>query len=93
MTPRHIEIVAEKIFNSCLQLLNERLENNSSKKQICLQQLNDYYNIKPKDQVYLKNLQFLFETWSKTIPKIETEETQKKNKEVIYFYKPFGKSS
>ena len=86
MTPRHIEIVAEKIYHSCLTLLNDRLEDHTSQKEICLLQLDNYYNMKPKDQQYLNSLQFLYENWCKTLPQKKQE--QPKKKEVIYFYKP-----
>lgn len=90
MTPRHIEIVAQKIYNSCLELLNDRLEYDTPQKNIYLQQLNEYYNMTPKDRHYLNNLQFLYENWCKLSKVAQKPESKK---EVVYFYKPFSKNT
>lgn len=89
MTQRHIEIIAENIYKSCRDLLNQRLNDHPVQKDINMKQLDDYYHMTPKDMSYLNNLQFLFENWAKSIPKTKEQETNKKD--VVYFFKPHPK--
>ena len=87
MSKEYIKSVATKIYQSCISLFEERVVSDSLK-QVLLQQLKNYYeDIEPKDEKYLRSLQFMYENWSNTLPK---KEEQPKLREPIYFFKPRG---
>lgn len=86
MSERYIQNVAENIYQSCIKLFEKRVVDETLK-QILLQQLQNYYEITPKDINYIRSLQFMYENWEKTLPKKDEPPTKK---EVVYFYKPRG---
>ena len=80
---KQIKITAERIYKSCQDLFEERLQSDE-RRETLQQQLDQYYDMKPKDTTYLNNLQFLYETWYKTIPKPK----EQGKRDVVYFYNP-----
>lgn len=84
MSEQYIQNVAKNIYESCIKLFNERVIDDGLK-QVLLKQLEDYYTSTPKNMKYLRSLQFMYENWSRTLPK--TQEMPG-SKEPIYFFKP-----
>lgn len=81
MSKKYIQNVADSIYKSCVNLFNERVVDDTLKQNL-LKQLKEYFEIEPKDEKYLRSLQFMFENWSNTLP---LKESQPK---VVHFYKP-----
>jgi len=81
-----IQSVADKIYQAAQTLLEERIHN-AQYKQTLLLQLNDYYNYEQKDEVYVRNLQFMYDHWCRTLP-INHAPPPKK---VVRFYNPIEK--
>ena len=87
MSQEYIKSVATKIYQSCITLFEERVVSDVLKQDLLLQLKQYYEDIEPKDERYLRSLQFMFENWSNTLPK---KEEPPKVREPIYFFKPRG---
>lgn len=83
MNHRAVQAIADKIYGATLILFDERIEENNYKNQL-LRQLDDYYKFQHKDETYLRNLQFMYDHWQKTLPQKETPPIKK----VIKFFNP-----
>lgn len=84
MSEQYIQTVATKIYNSCVNLFEERVVDEDLK-QILLSQLQNYYEIQPKDSNYLRSLQFMFENWNNTLPQ---KKPASPVKNVVFFHTP-----
>lgn len=83
MTTRAIQSIADKIYSAAQILFNERIHDDEYKRNLMVQ-LNDYYNFDRKDEMYLRNLQFMFDHWCKTLPVIHSPP----KKQVVRFFNP-----
>jgi hypothetical protein len=81
-----IQSVADKIYQAAQTLLDDRIQN-LEYKQTLLAQLHDYYNYEHKDEMYVRNLQFMYDHWCRTLP-ISKSPPPKKS---VRFYNPIDK--
>lgn len=84
MSERYIQNVATNIYNSCVNLFEERVVDDDLK-QMLLSQLKNYYDIQPKDMRYLRSLQFMYENWNNTLP---PKQSTSPKKNVVFFHSP-----
>lgn len=70
MTSKAIQAIAEKIYSAAKILFDERIHDENYKKNLMIQ-LNDYYTSDNNDERYLRNLQFMFDHWCKSLPVIQ----------------------